>query len=106
MNQEPGTEEAVVKLPKLETVEITLDRTKSRPGFVVTPVWSGVDRPRSYSVFTLKMSLANRLKNAIEAGVAITVRGTGTDVNGETYADTQNHFLGSRLNADLKKLGF
>jgi hypothetical protein len=93
---------STVPMPVLTDVEVE----PGEHGFKVTPVWAGVDRPRSYSVWVTSEKNANRLKAAIFAGVAITVRGILMDVHGQTYADTQNHFLGRRLNADLKRLGY
>jgi hypothetical protein len=89
-------------LPTIESVDIT----PGEYGFLVEPVYGGVDRPRACGYWAAKLPLANRLKAAILAGKAITVNGTGTDVNGQTYADDTAHFLCRRLNADLKRLGF
>jgi predicted N-formylglutamate amidohydrolase len=92
----------MTELPQLVDVEVTA----RRDGISITPVWSGVDRPRSYTAVVNRQALASRLVAAIRAGKAITVTGIGTDVNNQTYAETENHFLVKRLNADLRKLGF
>jgi len=94
--------ESAQELPVLADVEVE----PGEYGFKVTPVWSGVDRPRSYSVWVTKKKNADRLQAAMLAGVAITVRGISTDVNGQTYPNIENHFLGRRINADLKRLGY
>jgi hypothetical protein len=91
-----------IQLPKLEDVEISLHEH----GLSVTPVWSGVDRPRSYSMVVNRQALASRLKTAILAGAVFPVRGILTDVNNETYTDFDHNVMARRLNADLKRLGF
>lgn len=50
--------------------------------------------------------LADRLIRAIVAGKAITINGTKTDVNGNTYLSTTSRILGRTMNADLVRLGF
>jgi hypothetical protein len=92
------------RLPTLESVEVEPDEEER--GFVVTPVYTGVDRPRSYSVLATKLAEANRLKAAILAGAVFPVRGVLTDMNGQTYVDFDHNVMGRHLNADLKKLGF
>jgi hypothetical protein len=90
------------QLPTVVDVKISAEPR----GLVVTPVHRGVDRAESYSIMVNRESLANRLKAGILAGVVFPVTGTGTDVNGQTYAEFTHNVLARRLNADLRKLGF
>jgi hypothetical protein len=92
------------QLPVVIDVEVT--RETGDDYLTVTPVWSGVDRARSFSVAVRQLSVASRLKAAILAGAAYPVRGVLTDVNGQTYVDFDHNVMGRHLNADLKKLGF
>lgn len=72
----------------------------------VNPIWAGVDRPDAGGVGCTTYWMADRLRHAILAGVALGPAKVGTDVNGKTYVNAPHNFLAKRLNADLKKLGF
>lgn len=94
--------------PTLDRVEITVD--EDREGISVFPYWKGVDRPQGAG-WGLRntprdLKLARRLKAALEAGAVYRNVTVGTDVDGNTYASTEGHILGRRLNADLTRLGF
>jgi hypothetical protein len=77
-------------------------------GLSITPVWDGVDRPRSFSwgVKSTHRKLAERLKAAILAGVVFYKIQKGTDANGQTYPTFSCRVSGRHMNADLKRLGF
>ena len=75
-------------------------------GVSVTPVWTGVDRPRSGGWLVKDRRMARRLAAAITAGVAAVPLGVRTDVNGKTFMDTDSRVLGRQMNADLRRLGY
>jgi hypothetical protein len=74
--------------------------------WTVSPIWAGVDRPDPGSTGCKTLTLAHRLRQAIEAGAALGPAEVHTDVNGKTYVEAPHKFLARRLNADLKRLGF
>ncbi len=81
--------------------------TEEDGSFVVTPVWSGVDRPDSASWSTGKnRALAGRLAQAMKAGVVFENPSIMTDVNGKTFVSALSLVRGRALNADLRRLGF
>lgn len=86
-------------------VEITPNEHDPR-AYSVTPVFSGVDRPRSFSWALTSRPLCERLARAVRAGKAISDFGAATDSAGKTYATFKLHVLGRRMNADLLRLGF
>ncbi len=97
----------------LNRVEITPETDRPdlpAPSIVVRPFYDGVDRPEGMGVALPDTAsgrkLAERLKRAIEAGVAHPLTGVGTDNAGKTYALTSYNVRGRCLNADLKGLGF
>lgn len=75
--------------------------------YLVTPVWADVDRPDSFGWSCGgNAKLAQRLRAAVLAGVALTNPEVRTDVNGATYVHATSQVLGRIMNADLKRLGF
>jgi hypothetical protein len=74
--------------------------------WTVSPIWAGVDRMDTGGTGCKTLKLAHRLRQAIEAGVALGPAEVRTDVNGRTYVQATHNFLAKRLNADLKRLGF
>jgi len=81
--------------------------TNENGRYVVTPVWSGVDRPETGSISTGKTStLAFRLAQAMKSGQAYERVEVVTDVNGKTFVSALPRFRGRCLNADLLRLGF
>lgn len=74
--------------------------------YSVTPVFSGVDRPRSFSWALTSRPLCERLARAVRAGKAISDFGVSTDVAGKTFATFKHHVRGRCMNADLRRLGF
>lgn len=88
------------------TAEITVN---PEGDYVVKTVWvePKVDRPYTSSTNTGgNKSLALRLQAAINAGVGYENPTIRTDNSGKTYVAASRKFLGRRLNADLKKLGY
>jgi hypothetical protein len=92
----------------LERVNVShVPTTKEMRGYwSVSTVWAGVDRAVADSTGCSTLTLANRLKAAIEAGVALGPAEVRTDVNGKTYVEATHKFFARRLNSDLKRLGF
>lgn len=88
--------------------EVAIETAHDR--LVVGPVWKGVDRPYTGGVGLPNSpsgrALAQRLKKAIEAGVAFKPEGVQTDANGKTYVVAHAGVIGRRLSADLRRLGF
>jgi hypothetical protein len=89
---------------KLVGVNITRDKDDGH--LSVWPVYGGVDRPEGTGTAVKDMRMACRLRDALLAGKAVTIRGVRTDMNGKTYVDEQQHVSAKYLNADLRKLGF
>lgn len=77
-------------------------------GIHIAPIWTGVDRPDigGYLVGRHQRALAERMRDAIMAGVVFYDVYRATDVNGKTYAAHRSHVLARMMNADLKRLGF
>lgn len=75
-------------------------------GFVVQTIWSGVDRPVGAGIVASNRKLADRLANAIRAGVAVRSEGVARDVNGKTFVLAAFAVRARTLNADLTRLGF
>jgi hypothetical protein len=73
-------------------------------------VWHGadLDRPHTdgWSLAINKMSLAMRLKKAVDVGAVFQNPKIVTDINGKTYVSAEGHLMGRYLNAELKRLGF
>ncbi len=92
----------------LRQVSVTLMPAKdgTPAHWSVSPIWAGVDRPDAGGVGCTTYPMADRLRNAILAGVALGPAKVGTDVNGKTYVHAPHNFLAKRLNADLRKMGF
>jgi len=67
---------------------------------------AGLDRPVGVSTIVKNMAIARRLAAAINAGVAHTDPVVKTDINGKTYVCDRRNYLGRKLNADLKRMGF
>lgn len=74
--------------------------------FKVAPIFSGVDRPETFSWSVRGQALADRLVRAIRAGVVCLGSAVQTDANGKTYVAFTSPVLGRTLNADLKRLGY
>lgn len=72
---------------------------------VVTPVWSGVDRPSSLS-WSTPHNLVQRLVRAILDGVAVRNPHVLKDVYGKTYVMHDHVISGVELEADLTANGF
>lgn len=93
----------------LERVDVTFEKGTDKwtpDHYLVCPVWAGVDRPCTEGTWAKSAGLANRLKRAIEAGVAYGPAEVRTGADGKTYVNTPSKFLARRLNADLRILGF
>jgi hypothetical protein len=73
----------------------------------VCQIWEGVDRPYvgGYSVGMSK-PLANRLKRAMEAGVAFPFRWVAVDNGGATFVHTEYNINCRYMNAELRNLGY
>lgn len=94
-------------LELLDRVEIVVD--DEAKCLCVKPFWKGVDRPcvGGWGLPIEARPLAERLKQAIEAGAVHRDPHVETDVEGMTYvASTQNRVAGRTMNADLKRLGY
>lgn len=74
---------------------------------LVAQIWEGVDRPYTggYSC-GMNMKLAQRLKKAMEAGVAFPFKEVRTDMDGQTYVHTEYNVNCRTMNASLRKLGY
>ena len=91
------------------TVEIRkVDRKDPDMSYLlVCQIWEGVDRPYTGGCSTgLDMSLAKRLKKAMEDGVAFPFKEVCVDVNGQTYVSTDYNINCRVMNASLRKLGY
>lgn len=73
----------------------------------VCQIWEGVDRAYvcGYSA-GMNAKLAQRLKKAMEDGVAYPFVKIAKDVHGKTYAETKYNVLARNMNSELKKLGY
>lgn len=91
---------------KLARVVVSPDSDSIGVGYKVTPVWSGVDRPRTFSWFVGNLKLAVRLRQAVLAGVVLVDLEMKTDVEGNTYVEHRSKVMAKYANADLRKLGY
>lgn len=85
-------------------IDVSIEVTEE--GFVVRPIWSSVDRPAGAGIVTRTRKLADRLADAIRAGVAVRASRVLRDVNGKTFVDQSFSVRARTLNADLTRLGF
>ncbi len=97
-----------MKTPQIIDVRITPQKDTT---FVVTPVWSDVDRPDSMNWGIPKRgakgrALAERFAKAIWAGAAFTNVKVKKDIYDKTYVDFDCQFSGSDLDGSLTQLGF
>lgn len=74
--------------------------------WTVWPLWAGVDRERSSGIGCSSLKNAQRLERAVRGGKAMVPIDVRTDVNGQTYVDTDHVVMAKRLNADLRRLGY
>lgn len=90
--------------PALVDVEIRSDAE----GIHVSPIWQGVDRPNTggWLLSTKHQALAQRLRQAILAGVVFRSPEIVRDKAGKTYVSQVARVGGRTLNADLRRLGF
>lgn len=99
---------AAIRASRPVLAEVRIE--KDEDGLHVFPVWQGVDRPQTGGVALPDTpsgrNLADRLKKAIEAGVAYRGLAIRQDNAGQTYVATDARVLGRTLNADLRRLGF
>lgn len=75
-------------------------------GFVVNALWSSVDRPAGSGIVARTRKLADRLADAMRAGVAVRSEGVARDVSGKTFVLETFAVRARTLNADLTRLGF
>ncbi|AVP71318.1 hypothetical protein [Prescottella equi] len=91
--------------PNLVRVDIV--HVRSLGLYDVTPIWSGVDVPDMHRVAVDHYPTAERVKNAMLAGVALVDPKVLTNVDGKTYVRPTTLIRGGRtLYADLRRLGF
>jgi hypothetical protein len=95
-------------IPRLERVDIEPEPEGSdfAGGFVVRPIFSGVDHPEGVGYLLMNKRLIPRLVHAFESGKAILNLRRGIDVNDQTYAAYDCPITAKRCNADLTRLGF
>lgn len=98
--------EVIGATPELARVDITADDEFGPDTWHVRPVWAHVDRPDTGGIVVRGRKLADRLRQAIRDGKAITGDAVLVDVNGSTYVDARHHVLSRVLNADLRRLGY
>jgi len=72
----------------------------------VSTTWSNVDRPEGTGYIVGNPRLAERLRNAIIAGVVFADPEIKIDKAGKTYVSARSTVLGRMINADLRRLGF
>ena len=93
----------------MEAILKSVDIEVRADGICVSPIWDGVDRPcvGGYCVDRNKMSLALRLKKAIESGRCwIRNPVVAVDIYGKSYVSADVRFLMRKLNSELTKAGF
>lgn len=85
-----------------------VDISRGADGWTVSPIWAGVDRPRTggWRFGPRHKALAERLRRAILAGVVYEDPTAATDVNGKTFVVARTTVLARQANADLARLGF
>jgi hypothetical protein len=74
--------------------------------WVVTPVWSSVNRPVTFAWVVGNARVASRLRHAVLAGVVLTNPKIVTDTAGQTYVTHDTKVFARRASADLTRLGF
>lgn len=75
-------------------------------GFIVNARWSSVDRPAGSGIVARTRKLADRLADAMRAGVAVRSEGVARDIDGKTFVLERFAVRARTLNADLTRLGF
>ena len=106
-------------IPTISHIVITTRQMESYEGgvaqmrdeLVVTPYWTGVDRPQGngYAMYDTpsKRRLAERLKACMLSGKMYPNPHVLVNVNGKTYAAWDGYLVSGRsMSADLKRLGF
>lgn len=84
----------------------TVNITPRDGGWMVEPVWAGVDRPVVGGWLLRERKLADRLAAAVLAGVVYPQRTVRVDTGGKTYVQANSKVMGKYANADLIRLGF
>jgi hypothetical protein len=96
-----------IQIHRVSSHRLTARIERDRSGFVtVIPELEGCALAFRVTVRTRSLNTANRLVNAIEAGVALTDITAQRDLFGEEYLASNLRVRMHSINADLSRLGF
>lgn len=90
---------------KVVDVKVTQDDPENSNIFTISPVYEGVDRPISSGV-NVRSELVDAAVQAMKDGKIYGNATVKVDVNGQTYAESQDEVIGKYINTTLKKLGY
>jgi hypothetical protein len=95
--------------PDFEMVAVMVEHNVDElgeEGWSISPLWSGVDRPTVGGWRLAKRRQADKLVEALMAGVVLYNLEVRTDVYGQTYVSSRSRVHARTINVDLRRLGY